>query len=103
LSTLCDYLSYLFRYTTDIARRHYLSRGAPIALSKKQRYADTLRVEWADIVSGRSLHDDQGLVNLVREGHSNLLKRQRVEFVTMLTVELLFRLYPRIRQRLTFS
>jgi hypothetical protein len=101
LSTLLDYVSYLSRYTTEIARRHYLS-SVPIPLNESRKLANTLPAEWAEAVSDRTLHDDQGLVNTVYEGSTSLSKTQRVEFLTILSLELLFRLYPKLQRRLAF-
>jgi hypothetical protein len=103
LSTVKDYARYLRLYTSDIIRRHYLTRGAPIALSTSQRPDDTILSEWADIISGCALHNDHGLIASVRDGHRALQKSQRVEFLTMLNVELLLRVYPQIRRRLVFN
>jgi hypothetical protein len=102
LSTLHSYGAYLLRYTSDIFRRHYLAK-APIPLDKKQKSAAALRADWAAALTSGTLHDDGGVVKFVRTGSTRLSTTQQMEFLTMLSVELLFRLYPRLQRRLTFS
>jgi hypothetical protein len=103
-STLSSYVAYLTAYTSDIARRHYLSR-APIPRRQQQRLAIPLKSEWADAVaSGVRLHDDCGFVKSIREnGAASPSIAQRREFLTMLSTELLFRLYPGIRPHLVLE
>jgi hypothetical protein len=109
LATLRDYAAYLFSYTTDIARRHYLSPVVPTPLdvggSVTRQGQPPLDAEWAAVISSCTrLHDDRGLVATIRDRHvSDLPTSRRNEFLTMLAVELLCRVYPGIRRQLAFN
>ena len=105
-STAFAYAKYLYGYTTDIVRRHYLHRTpSPLRVGGPAKSTPPpLPAEWADWLDPRNatyLHDPQDLVDTVRTGRSHeLTKSRREEFLTMLMVELLFRHYPRLRRSL---
>jgi hypothetical protein len=102
LTTLGDYVPYLYGYVSDIARRHYFSK-APLPLQKPRRFTEELPREWADFLRGRALHDEQGLIDVATETPGLVSNSQRRELLTMLNVELLCQIYPSIERRLVFG
>src|SRR5262249_28312690 len=98
--TAVAYSRYLFSYTSDIIKRHYFRRTpAPLQIQGSQRPPNHRRQlsELAECLqtSRTPLHEEYGLIDEVKSPGGHQLNRSRkLEFLTVLQMELLWRRYP---------
>jgi hypothetical protein len=102
------YNRFLLTYLRDVIRRHYLqSTPAPIRIGQSSHEPDSQAFlpGLAELLhEGRThLHEENGLAEeMKRAGSNGVSNSRKVEFLTVLQVELLFRNYPGIKRELKF-